>query len=360
MNKNFLKFASAAAAILLAVSAFPVFAGAEESIPDPVAWYDFEDADDFGKDKMGKYNMDCANGNGSAEKGIGAVGNGIKLDGDYCLALPKDNDLSKKLKSFTLSYYAIRQQRIADYRAWETPVSFGQMRIMHRIDSADEDYIHITYDPNDWWNLVKLERFALTSALNMYTFTVNVGGGKTHVDYYLNGVKYAEKDFDKELSFGSDGTTFAIGAMANADEWYYADNGGCFTGVIDEVKVFDKVLTADQILAMFNSENPNGAKSVDVVFPIDIPIVDDDTSEEDAETSEPVSTDKPQTPDSSDETSGKTPAATSGTPADSGKTPDETDGGLSPAVIVVIVVAAVLAAAAVVLGIISAKKKKTK
>lgn len=354
MNKKFLKFASTVAAVLLAVSAIPVFAGAEESIPDPVAWYDFEDADDFGKDKMGKYNMDCANGNGSAETSIGAVGNGIKLDGDYCLALPKDNDLSKKLTSFTLSYYAIRQQRIADYRAWETPVSFGQMRIMHRIDSADEDYIHVTYDPSDWWNLVKLERFALTSNLNMYTFTVNVGGGKTHVDYYLNGVKYGEKDFDKELSFASDGTTFAIGAQANADEWYYSDNGGCFTGVIDEVKVFDKVLTAEQILAMFNSENPNGTKTVEEVFPIDIPTADDDTSEEDTETSAPVTTDEPVKPGSSAETSGKAPAATSEKPA------DDAEGGLSPAVIAVIIVAAVLVVAAVVLGIVSSKKKKTK
>ena len=109
MKKYFLKCASAIAALLLAVSAFPVSAGAEERIPDPIAWYGFEDADDFGKDKMGKYDMNCANENGSAEVGVGAVGNGIKLDGDYCLALPNDNDFSKTLKSFTLSYYAIRQ-----------------------------------------------------------------------------------------------------------------------------------------------------------------------------------------------------------------------------------------------------------
>lgn len=357
MKKYFLKCASAIAALLLAVSAFPVSAGAEESIPDPIAWYSFEDADDFGKDKMGKYDMNCANGNGSAEVGVGAVGNGIKLDGDYCLALPNDNDFSKTLKSFTLSYYAIRQQRIAVYRAWETPVSFGQMRIMHRIDAADEDYIHVTYDPSDWWNLVKLDHFALTSALNMYTFTVNVGGGKTHVDYYLNGVKYGEKDFDKELSFASDSTTFAVGAQAKADEWYYSDNGGCFTGVIDEVKVWDKLLTADQILAMFTSENPDGAKSVETVFPIDIPTVDDDTSDEDTETSEPTDTSEPAKTEDSGKTTDKAPE-TSG--KNDGKTDGEEAGGLSPAVIVVIIIAAVLVVAAVVLGVVSAKKKKTK
>lgn len=38
MKKYFLKCASAIAALLLAVSAFPVSAGAEESIPDPIAW----------------------------------------------------------------------------------------------------------------------------------------------------------------------------------------------------------------------------------------------------------------------------------------------------------------------------------
>ena len=251
---NFIKKTAVyAAAALMLLTAVPFAASAEEKAPDPIAWYTFDDANNFGKDKMGKYDMTCHNGNGTAKSVKGAIGNAVQLDGDYCFALPGNNDFSKTVKSFTIAYYAKRSARDTK-RPWETPVSLGKFRIMHRIDDGDNDFMHVTADTSDWWIAQQLEKNTFTDALNLYTLTVEVGGGKTVVTYYLNGVKFADKTLDKEYSYADNGLTFAVGSQANADGWYYSEAGHCFTGIIDEVRVWDKALTAEQVSAVAKAD----------------------------------------------------------------------------------------------------------
>lgn len=256
---NFIKKTAVyAAAALMLLTAVPFAASAEEKAPDPIAWYTFDDANNFGKDKMGKYDMTCHNGNGTPKSVKGAVGKAIELDGDYCLALPKDNDFSGKVKSFTIAYYAKRDRD--NQLPWETPISLAKFRIMHRIDDGDNDFMHVTIDTKDWWITQQFEKGSFSDALNLYTLTVEVGNGKTVVTYYLNGVKVGDaKSYNEEYSYVDDNLTFAVGSQANADGWYYDEKGHCFKGVIDEVRVWDKALTAEQVSAVAAADKqPSG------------------------------------------------------------------------------------------------------
>lgn len=254
---NFIKKTAVyAAAALMLLTAVPFSASAEEKAPDPIAWYTFDDANNFGKDKMGKYDMTCHNGNGTPKSVKGAVGKAIELDGDYCLALPKDNDFSGKVKSFTIAYYAKRDRD--NQLPWETPISLAKFRIMHRVDEGDNDFMHVTADREDWWITQQFEKGTFSDALNLYTLTIEVGGGKTVVTYYLNGVKVGDKSFEKEYSYADGNLTFAVGSQANADGWYYGEKGHCFKGVIDEVRVWDKALTAEQVSAVAKADKQPG------------------------------------------------------------------------------------------------------
>ena len=78
-------------AVTLFATALMLPTAAEEvMVPDPIAWYSFEDEYDFGKDNMDTYPLDCNNGGGMASLvEEGAVGNAIKFDGDYCRYLMK-------------------------------------------------------------------------------------------------------------------------------------------------------------------------------------------------------------------------------------------------------------------------------
>lgn len=209
---------------------------------------------------MGKYDMTCHNGNGTPKSVKGAVGKAIELDGDYCLALPKDNDFSGKVKSFTIAYYAKRDRD--NQLPWETPVSLAKFRIMHRVDEGDNDFMHVTADREDWWITQQFEKGTFSDALNLYTLTVEVGGGKTVVTYYLNGRKGWQTRALKRNSYADGNLTFAVGSQANADGWYYGEKGHCFKGVIDEVRVWDKALTAEQVSAVAKADKqPSGGNN---------------------------------------------------------------------------------------------------
>ena len=129
---------------------------------------------------------------------------------------------------------------------------------MHRVDEGDNDFMHVTADREDWWITQQFEKGTFSDALNLYTLTVEVGGGKTVVTYYLNGVKVGDKSFEKEYSYADGNLTFAVGSQANADGWYYGEKGHCFKGVIDEVRVWDKALTAEQVSAVAKADKQPG------------------------------------------------------------------------------------------------------
>lgn len=350
MKKKTLVCFATVFAVLLASMIMPFAVGAAENVPDPIAWYDFEDEENFGKDKMGNYDLTCENGNNMPSSKTGAVGNGIYVDGEYCLALPIDNDFSKTLKTFTVSYYAIRELRTLEQFSWQTPVSMGSMRFMHRIDGADKDLLHIICDSRDWWSpMIEYTQYCFTSFMDMYTISVDVANGKTNMKFYLNGDFINETVLDYEATIAKDGFTFSVGAQANADAWFYSGIEHAFVGVIDEVRVWDTVLTADQVAAVFNSDCPNGAKTVDEIFPLDLPD-DDDTTDTDTDTdTDGVTTDAL----SADDSASNSPAVTTGS------TSGDDNDGISPVVIVVIAVAVVLVIAVAVLAVVSKKKKKS-
>lgn len=340
-----------AVALLATVLMLPAVAE-DVTVPDPIAWYSFEDDVDFGKDSMDTYHLDCANGGGlPVFAGEGAVGNAVYLHGDYVFSSPADNDLAAALnnKSFTVSYYAIREVRIGDYRAWETPVAIDALWIYHRVDQADADNQHVVFDPNDWWNVMIYPQYSFTAKLNMYTLTVDIGNGDTVVNYYLNSELVGTKNLGYELAYNSGDLTFAIGSPAKADEWCFGGDH-FFTGIIDEVRVWDTALTAEQVGKVFTTDNPSGTtKDYDTVFGLSYDIPDDTTKEETTTT-----IDTAETTDNSGDTEEKTDATSS---PDNNDDESEEDGP-STIVIVVIVVAAILVVAAVILGVVASKKKQ--
>ena len=81
-------------------------------VVDPVAWYEFKDENNHGKDTMGNYDLEHANG--WVEGGTGPVLNNAVIDtenggatfadGNFCLANKEGDDFFATATEFSLAF----------------------------------------------------------------------------------------------------------------------------------------------------------------------------------------------------------------------------------------------------------------
>lgn len=231
--------------LALFATQFLLPATAAVTVPDPVVWYAFEDADNLGLDSMGYHSLVNTTGNGGSYSQVdGAVGKGIYLDGKVALTLPNDNDVSNLIdKSFTVSYYAMRER---DNRSWGCVVGLDDINFCHRVDDSDNDWHHIHWG-GEWWAYSSAVEKNAFSAMNLWTYTVSIGNGKTEIQMYMNGNLIKTYTAEQELSYKSNDLSFTLGTISNGgtNGWFYGDK--LYEGTIDEVRVWNTVLSAEQI-----------------------------------------------------------------------------------------------------------------
>ncbi len=365
------------------LSMLPLAAFAEEPSVKPVAWYDFEDAENLGKDKSG-------NGNDLISLGTpeqveeGPSGNAVFFDGLSSLyaKTSKDNGYGEDYadviaasgsKKLTIAYWI--KNEISDYdnfdiSTWrriisnghdggalqdETGNAFGGFTML---SLADNYIIPTLVNPAIMVDRVERHDGSCTGNTATYPYeegkwffivwTADATTGQ--FCYYVNGEKLYDQTADVNESGGIKLANTARPFALAANTCYDAENdemvvNHSYTGALDEVMVFDSILSASDISYYMSA---TGA---------DLPETTPDTSSEAPNTSAPdTSVSKPDT--SAEETAPHTSGTESSTqkPAESTEAPSD-DGGV-PTGLVIGIVAAVVVIAAVAAVIIVKKKKK--
>ena len=366
------KFITFAVASLLLLSLMPLAALADEEVTAPVAWYDFEDAENLGKDKSGNGNDLLAMGKPEQDD-AGASGKGVFLDGVSSLYAKENDDrmdffdlMAKNGKQVTIAFWV--QHETSDYdefdtTTWrrivsnghdgaavqeETGTAFGGFTIIDLADNyiiptrvitymmIDSSSSHGQINPGTNYEYREGQWDFMTYTLDMET---------GDVDYKVNGVSILE-DYQKKGNVGSGirlyntARPFSLGG----NTWYDAESGQMapnhmFTGSLDEVMIFDKVLTDAEIAYYMELTG----KDVEVVT--EPPATNPPATE--------PGTDKPKDTKKTDETQKPVDTKDAGTkPADSEKASE----GLPTGAMIGIIAAAVVIVAAVIVIILKKKK----
>ncbi|MBO4769604.1 MAG: LamG domain-containing protein [Clostridia bacterium] len=366
------KIIAFAVTALMLLSLLPFAAFADEDVAAPVAWYDFEDAENLGKDKSGNGNDLLVMGQPEQDDS-GATGKGVFLDGVSSLYAKENGDkmdffdlLAKNGKEITIAFWV--QHETSDYdnfdtATWrrivsnghdggavqdDTGTAFGGFTIIDLADNYIIPNAVITYMMNDSGS----SHGQINPGTNypyregqweFMTYTLNIETGE--IDYRLNGVSILE-DYQKKGNVGSGmrlyntARPFSIGG----NTFYDAESGQMapnhmFTGSLDEVMIFDKVLTDAEIAYYMELTG----KDVEVVT--EPPATNPPATE--------PGTDKPKDTKKTDETQKPVDTKDAGTkPADSEKVSE----GLPTGAMIGIIAAAVVIVAAAIAIILKKKK----
>jgi len=219
---------------------------AEEPAGSLIAHYDFEDAENLGKDVSGsEYHM-IPVGKGTlaqstnAAKGAGA----LELDGESGLAMNKGtgDDYTDNLESFTVSFYALHDGFVGENsRVFSTGYNGEQKGFcLHVCKYAHNGEQHVVYMPIigdqkvDHWgrtseptklveNLKEYHWYVCAYDAMTMTMSVWVDGELKATDTYLEPV-----------------IPCVLGATIGGSYVFWDDNlMYAFTGLIDDVRVYD-------------------------------------------------------------------------------------------------------------------------
>lgn len=215
--------------IVLVIVLFAGHAASQECVEPPeglVSWWPGdEDADDIQSGNDGE----LRNG---ASFGPGMVGEAFLLDGvdDHVLII--DNPANLQLQDFTID-------------AWVKPDTLFFPENVHILAYGPGGYaMGITPDPERelFLDKVRFERVtASTFPADTDWHHVAVSKSDNNVVLYLDGVAFSTERFIPDLFFTSD---LAIGSSLP---------DGSFPGLIDEVEVYNRALSASEIQAIFNA-----------------------------------------------------------------------------------------------------------
>lgn len=365
----------------LMLSAMPIVSLAEEPAAKPVAWYDFEDAENPGKDKSGNGNDLTVFGEPEQTEN-GPSGKAIYFNGESALYAKTDkkNGLGSDFvdviadsgsKKLTIAFWI--KNELSDYdnfdgSGWRRVISNGHDGAAIQTDrdnkafggftmlSLCDNYIIPTV-VNPAIMVDRAERHdnsctgnnaVYAYAEGKWSFVVWTADATTgQFCFYVNGEKLYDQTADPKEAGGirlsNTARPFCIASNINYNEAEDAMQlNHTYTGALDEVMVFDQVITEADIAYYMNA---TGA---------DLPTESGEPATEPPATSEPKSTTNvPETKETKPATTDKATEK-----PDDTKTAYEPTGGVSVGLIIGIVAAVVVIAA--VAAIIVAKKPKNK
>ncbi len=223
----------------------------------PVVWYQFNDADNIGKDSMGNFDLKLGgkgNVDHNAEEGYVTFAreNESYL---YAPAISGTNDWADLLKGgYTFSYTVKADNTIGDGSYYAvTSGSYGGAFLIY---GAYERVI-IIYSAGGF-DSHKTEIIVGNYKEKWVTVTVTVDPDNMMLCLYLDGVLKAEREIDDFQGFADNSSlySFVIGGQATIT----GENGTqFFEGSIADVRVYDYVLSADNVKDLYDnkgSENP--------------------------------------------------------------------------------------------------------
>ena len=228
--------------LLVGLFALPILAPAVED--GLVGYWAFEETEgDTASDLSGNGHDGTLMGN--PQRVDGYFGGGLEFDGDGDeVNVPFHEDLNQE--TFTISAWANVAQGSAGHRAV----------LSARDDGPQSGYIFYAVPNNTWqfwtggggWNSVQ------GPAVNLSNWDHLAGVyADGNQKFYVNGELVGERD--SALTVNSE-QEFLIGAGANET----ANHNFHFRGMIDEVRVYDRALNADEIASVMES-NPTAVEA---------------------------------------------------------------------------------------------------
>lgn len=368
----------------LMLSAMPLVSFAEEPAAKPVAWYDFEDAENIGKDKSGNGNDLTVFGEPEQTEN-GPSGKYVYFDGSSALYAKTDKKggigsdfvdviADSGSKKLTIAFWI--KNELSDYdnfdgSGWRRVISNGHDGGAIQTDrdnkafggftmlSLCDNYIVPTVvNPAIMVDRAERHDGSCTGNNAVYpyeegkwSFVVWTADATTgQFCFYVNGSKLYDQTADVSEAGGirlsNTARPFCIASNINYNEAEDAMQlNHTYTGALDEVMVFDQVISEADIAYYMNA---TGA---------DLP---ESESSDEVTTEPPATSEEPKNTTDAPETKDTKPASTDKTtekPADT-KPADENPGGVPVGLIIGIV--AVVIVAAVVAAVIVSKKPKAK
>lgn len=218
----------------------------------PIAKYEFQDAENPGKDSMGNYNLVLRDADGK-KGGKVTVSNGVaSFDGTAGL-IPESNgkDISEDLTSFTL-YYEVQLNGVSD--GWTSPVSFGwnnwdatkwatfqfsggsDLLRFSAANSLAGGVSDVDGNGNQYWGK---EIGKLGTEYHKVALTVQQGG---KIAVYLDGEEKYSYDLPQNFTLKEGDMRFSLGGECVWGNLYSAFNGN-----LRNVAIYDFAMTAAQV-----------------------------------------------------------------------------------------------------------------
>lgn len=233
----------------------------------PVVWYQFNDAENIGKDSMGNFDL-LLGGNGDVEHN---AEDGYvtflreKASYLYAPAISGNSDWSDLIKGgYTFSYTVNADNSLGDGGYYAiTSGTYGEAFLIYGCYSGFE----VIYSAGGA-SSHKL-RFETGSYKDQWvTITVTVDPVSMNACFYVNGALFAEREISDWQGFSASNLySFVIGGQATVNG---NDGAQFFEGSIADVRVYDYVLSSDNVKDLYdNKESSNPFSSVPTYYTVD-------------------------------------------------------------------------------------------
>lgn len=239
----------------------------------PLVWYEFKDANNIGKDSMGNFDL-LLGGNGNvthnAEEGYVQFerANASYL---YAPAIYGSSDWSDMLKGgYTFSYTVKADNSIGDGSYYAvTTGTYGKSFLIYGCYSGFE----VIYSAGGA-SSHKLRFETGSYADRWVTITVTVDPTTSLCGFYINGTLFAEREIGDYRGFSADSLySFVIGGQATV---IGNDGTQFFEGAIADVKVYDYVLSADNVKDMYENSTFTSVPTYETVEKVEVDTTDVD------------------------------------------------------------------------------------
>lgn len=218
----------------------------------PIARYEFEDANDTGKDSMGNYNLGLVakeGGDLANPYGTGTIDNGrLYVGGQDIIACAATNDVGDNIANgFTLNFQ-YQQDGTWASPSWASPISFGfndwsvSVSCGFRVANNSEALrvgasgAAASEDGNIFWGPVVVEK----GREKMHSVTLSVRPGEKF-NVYVNGVLAYTADCPDDFTTAHSNMSFSIGG-----ECVWGNGYNLFKGWIDNVSIYNFAMSLEQ------------------------------------------------------------------------------------------------------------------
>ena len=215
-----------------------------------LAQYNFNDANDLGKDTSGNQNHLTKRGSGTLTQTGGAFGKGLYLNGAFLEYQNPADDFSDGLEAMTLSFWAKRNAGTSGGRIVGNGYlgSLQGFTTIMNINGANTEYFTPTggHSSNGsaadtWWSTFYGTNAAQAQSWHHYTLTVD--NETKYLRFYIDGKEVKNLYLAGGFELSNPNLVFAIGAASNGLGWF----DELFNGYVDDVNLFGGIATQAQI-----------------------------------------------------------------------------------------------------------------